>query len=333
MIFIGLISPFPWLLMQARVYEAAISGGQFFFLAGLYFIFTAMHKEAFSLCKIFIGSVFWVLAIGSRLTLALPIGFLVLMVTLLLIRNYRKNKLFSDIMYAITCLVSPLIIGIAILGWYNWARFNSIFETGFSYQLAGPNLQKYQKVLFSPVYIVPNLYDYLVMRPGILKTFPFIQSVSGTGASKFPFILLPKVYFSDNITGMIFSTPFFLLVAGITIFFVLSQKKKKENEIKRDNDKYLLVWIIVSLSGSFLFEFGTIVSCFWVVTRYVADFIPSLALLSIIGFLQGYRYFMERPIRLKLYQTFGIGLMVISNINSILLALSANAQHFKALIP
>jgi uncharacterized membrane protein HdeD (DUF308 family) len=132
---------------------------------------------------------------------------------------------------------------------------------------------------------------------------------------------------------MIFSTPFFLLAAGVTIFFAKIQKRKKEDEIKRDNDKYLLTWIIMSLSGSFLFEFGTIVSCFWVVTRYTADFMPPLALLSIIGFLQGYQYLMKRPISLKLYQTFGIGLMVISNINSILLALSANAQHFKALIP
>ena len=332
-IFIGLISPFPWLLMQARVYEAAISGGQFFFLAGLYFVFTALSKEAVSFGKIFVGSVFWVFAIGSRLTLALPIGFLVFMATLLLIRNYRKNKLFSDIIYAITCLVIPLMIGIAVLGWYNWARFNSIFETGFSYQLAGPYLQKFQNVLFSPLYIVPNLYDYLVMRPGILKTFPYIHSVVGTGASKFPFILLPEVYFSDNITGVLFSTPFFLLVAGGAMFFGLMQKRKRKNEINRDNDKFLLAWIIVSLSGAFLFEFGTIVSCFWVVTRYVADFMPPLALLSIVGFLQGYRYFTERPISLKLYQASGISLMFISNVNSILLALSANAQHFKALIP
>jgi len=332
-IFIGLISPFPWLLMQARVYEAAILGGQFFFLAGLYFVFTALYKEAVSFGKIFIGGVFWVLAIGSRLTLALPIGFLVLMVTLFLIKDYRKNKLFSDIIYAITCLVMPLIIGIAILGWYNWARFNSFFETGFSYQLAGPYLQKYQNVLFSPIYIVPNLYDYLVMRPGILKAFPFIQSVGGTGASKFPFIHLPKVYFSDNITGMIFSTPFFLLVAGVTLFFTLIQKGKRENEIKPDNDKYLLQWIILSLSGSFILQFGIIVTCFFVVTRYAADFIPSLALLSIIGFLQGYQHLIKRPISLQIYQAFGIGLMVVSNVNSILLALSANAQHFKALIP
>ena len=332
-IFIGLISPFPWLLMQARVYEAAISGGQFFFLAGLYFVFTALYKEAVSFGRIFVGSVLWALAIGSRLTLALPIGFLVMMVTLLLIRNYRKNKLFSDIICAITCLVVPLIIGIGVLGWYNWVRFNSIFETGFSYLLAGAYLQKYHDILFSPVYIVPNLYNYLVMRPGILKAFPFIHSVSGTGASKFPFIILPEVYFSDNITGVLFSTPFFLLVAGVTMFFTLIQKGKKQNEIKRDNDKYFLTWMIISLSGSFLFEFGTIVTYLGVATRYVADFVPPLALLSIVGFLQGYQYLMERPMSLKLYQTLGIGLMVISNVNSILLALSANAQHFKALIP
>jgi hypothetical protein len=260
-IFIGLISPFPWLLMQARVYEAAISGGQFFFLAGLYFIFTAFHKETISFGKIFIGSVSWALAIGSRLTQALPIGFLIFMVILFLIRNYQQKKLLSNIIYAAICLAVPLIIGITVLGWYNWARFNSIFETGFSYQLAGPNLQKYHNVLFSPVYIVPNLYDYLVMRPGLLKAFPFIRSVAGTGASKFPFILLPKVYFSDSITGMIFSTPFFLLVAVAAIFFILVPKLKKENCIKHDDDdKYLLAWIIVSLLGSFLFAFGLILS-------------------------------------------------------------------------
>ncbi len=332
-IFIGLVSPFPWLLMQARVYEAAISGGQFFFLAGLYFVFTAFHKEAISFGKIFIGSVSWALAIGSRLTQALPIGFLIFMVILLLISNYQQKKLLSNIIYAAICLVVPLIIGITVLGWYNWARFNSIFETGFSYQLAGPNLQKYHNVLFSPVYIVPNFYDYLVMRPGILKAFPFIRSVAGTGASKFPFILLPKVYFSDSITGMIFSTPFFLLVAVAAIFFILVPKLKKENCIKHDDDKYLLAWIIVSLLGSFLFAFGLILTCFWVVTRYVADFMPPLALLGIIIFWQGYRRLIERPISLKLYQTFGIGLMVISNVNSILLALSANAPSFRSFDP
>ena len=51
--------------MQARVYEAAISGGQFFFLAGLYFVFTAFHKETISLVKFFMGSVSWALAIGQ----------------------------------------------------------------------------------------------------------------------------------------------------------------------------------------------------------------------------------------------------------------------------
>ena len=115
--------------------------------------------------------------------------------------------------------------------------------------------------------------------PESLEAFPFIRSVAGTGASKFPFIRLPKVYFSDSITGMIFSTPFFFLVAVAAIFFILIPKRK-ENENKRDNDKYLLQWTMVSLLGSFLFAFGLIITCFWVVTRYVADFMPPLALLA-----------------------------------------------------
>ena len=133
---------------------------------------------------------------------------------------------------------------------------------------------------------------------------------------------------------MIFSTPFFLLVAVAAIFFILVPKLKKENCIKHDDDdKYLLAWIIVSLLGSFLFAFGLILTYFWVVTRFLADFMPPLALFSIIIFWQGYRRLIERPISLKLYQTFGIGLMVISNVSSILLALSANAPSFRSFDP
>ena len=255
------------------------------------------------------------------------------MVVLLLIRNYRQNKLLSNLLYATICLAIPLIIGIAILGWYDWARLTPFWRRVFPINWRDPTFKNI--TMFSFLRYTSCLICMIIWLcdQEILKAFPFIRSVAGTGASKFPFTLLPKVYFSDSITGMIFSTPFFLLVAVAAIFFILIRKRKEENQNKRDDDKYLLPWIMVSLLGSFLFAFGLIITCFWVVTRYVADFMPPLALLGIIIFWQGYRRLIERPISLKLYQTFGIGLMVISNINSILLALSANAPSFRSFDP
>lgn len=185
-IFIGLISPFPWLLMQARVYEAAISGGQFFFLAGLYFVFTAFHKETISLVKFFMGSVSWALAIGSRLTQALPIGFLIFMVVLLLIRNYRQNKLLSNLLYATICLAIPLIIGIAILGWYDWARLTPFWRRVFPINWRDPtfkNITMFSFLRFTSCLIcmiiwlcdqessrLSPLFDRLLER--VLQNFP-----------------------------------------------------------------------------------------------------------------------------------------------------------------
>src|ERR1700690_1844576 len=42
-LFSGLASPFTWILTQARIYEAAASAGQLFFLAGFYFIVVALE--------------------------------------------------------------------------------------------------------------------------------------------------------------------------------------------------------------------------------------------------------------------------------------------------
>ena len=67
-LFCGLISPVPWILTEARVYEAASASGQFFFLAGLYFAVTALDRESISISQFLIAGISWALAIGSRLT-------------------------------------------------------------------------------------------------------------------------------------------------------------------------------------------------------------------------------------------------------------------------
>jgi len=331
-LFSGLVTPLTGILTQARVYEAASTSGQFFFLTGLYFVITSIEKESISAGRLFIGGLSWALALGSRLTLALPIGFVTIMVGLVALTTYRRTKLLSKTLFSFVSLALPLGVGLIALGLYNWARFHSVFETGFSYQLAGPNLQKYKEVLFSPLYILPNLYDYFVMLPKITKIFPFLISIQANGASLFSFITLPDIYTAPPLTGMLFSVPFILL-AGILVPPVLRPKKELKDEISREDDAYWFRWTVISLFGSFLFGFIPIVSFFWVALHYFLDFSPALVLLSVIGFWQGYVSLPNGPLSRKLYTLAGIGLMIISVVASNLVVFSARAAEFQRFNP
>ena len=334
-LFSGLISPLTWILTQAKIYEAAASAGQFFFLAGFYFIIVALElkpaaKKSFFF---FIGGIAWTLAIGSRLTQILPIGFVTLVIAYLTIRTYRQTKEWLKAVFAMELLGGPVVLGIAVLARYNWARFHSVFETGLSYQLAGSaDLQRYSHFLFSPLYILPNLYGYLAMPPQLNKTFPFLESVPGTGASIFSFIVLPNIYYNNILTGLIFSTPF-VLFAGIGMASIVLKKIIPMSPAGQSDDRFLFKGLMTSLLGSFVFGFAPLVSFFWVAAHYQTDYIPSVVMLSIIGFWQGYGFLTHKPTIRKLYVAVGMTLMITSIIVSILLVLSAHTAQFQKFDP
>jgi hypothetical protein len=324
----GLITPFASMLTKARVYEAAIACGQFFFLIGLYFIITALDKDYASEKHLLIGGISLALAIGSRLTQILPIGCFVAMVAFWVLRKYSSCKPCSKAIYPIVSLSLPLILGLAILGWYNWARFNSVFETGISYQLAWTDPQKNYPEFFSPLYLFQNLYNYLIIPPKFkYDIFPFMFAIYG---KKYPLISslpLPKIYNSEKITGLLYSVPFALyaLKPLIGLFYRPNQQLKKTAS---HNDQQLLDWLIVSLLGCFLFGFASFLVFFWAAIRYFEDFLPALLLLSIIGFWQGYRYCFTHPGSRVLYLVIGICLIAISIIASTLLGLSFGSPRF-----
>jgi hypothetical protein len=329
-IFGGLIFPLTWMLTEARVYEVSDASGQFFFLAGLYFNIYALRKNSPVPGQFLIGSSLWAFSIGARITEALPIGFLALMTTLLYVNNSLKTKSMTKNIYSIASLAIPLIIGVAILGWYNWARFDSVFETGFSYELTSTYLQKYRQELFLPAYILSNLYAYWVSPPKILAIFPFFDPVRGKGYLLFPSIVLPKIYNTARMAGILINIPF-VLFAGVSTISILFPKM--EIEIKDNNPNYLLKWMITGLLGAFLLGFAPIVSYFWVAPRYLADFSPSLVLLSIIGFWLGYNFLSRWSIGQKIYVSIGICLMVVSVVISNLLVFSMRELIYQAVNP
>ena len=325
-LFCGLF-PIPWILTAAQVYDAAIAGGQFFFLGGLYFLITALIRIHFGrtiACRRdFMGARDWM-----RLTLIVPIGFVMFMVACWAFRTYSRTRRFSTAVRPLIPLTSPLVLGLAALGWYNWARlirslkpvsFTSWRDHSFNYI----GMFSFPRSIYCQISMTICLCGQ--KSSGF---FLFYKSGVGSGASRFPFISLPRVYYANSLTGILPSTPF-VLFAFIPMAFLLLRKKSVENQA----DQYLFNWLTISLAGSFAFGFAPLVMFFWLAPRYAADFIPSLILLSIVGFWQGYRFTMDKPSLRKLYVAVGMILMAISVIISILLVLSEHAAQFQQFNP
>lgn len=331
--FAGLILPLPRMLTDGRVYETAVAGGQCFFLAGLYFIVTTLSEKNRLAWRFVMVGVFWALALGTRITQILPIGFIAFMLIVLSIRVFHQTKSFSRAVCPVVMVGFPLALGIIALGWYNWARFGDIFETGISYQLTTPNLQKYRQVLFSPLYILPNMHNYLTAPPKVNEVFPFLQSIRGRGNLLFPFIELPKVYYTRSMTGILFSAPF-VIFAGLSVLPILFPKIGRKGSLDNlDNDHQMLKWVLISLWGAFLTSFVLILSYFWVEIRFSTDFMPSLALLSIIGFWTSYQSLVHRSVARKLFMAVGVSFMLVSIISSNLLLFSNQASVYQVLFP
>ena len=312
---------------SARVYEASITGGQFFFMSGMLLSLIAVTKPIISKWSLATTGILWALAIGTRQILAVPIGFLIFLIALWFFRTNPRS--FKKITYLIP-FVLPLVFGLACLGWYNWARFGSITETGLYYQLAGANLREHSHELFSQAYILQNLYNYLFHAIDLSPKFPFVFMSPGRENPVFSFYSVPHIYSTEPIAGLLYTSPF-AIFAGLT-FFVASSKSILNKHSLDANDRKHLNLIILGLSGSFLIIFGLLLAFFWVGIRYTEDFTPPLMILSVIGFWQGYQLLRSKSLPGGLYVFIGVTLAIASILLNTLLAISTNLGLIKLLI-
>ena len=305
---------------HARIYEAAIIGGQFFLISGLWMAFTALTKPSISYGRLLLSGVLWALAIGSRHLLLAPICFMTLPTALWILRsNIGSAAKFGRLL----SLGLPLTLGGIALGWYNWARFGSVTETGFMYALAGVDLQKHSTELFSLSPIIQNLYNYLLNPPGFVSTFPFLSMIKGAKNLILPFSTGPDFYYAQPITGLFYVFPFAVFAVVPLILVVSNRIKEVQVRGLIERSRYgLLVWLIFSLSSSLLIVFLLLMFFFWAGMRYSGDFVPLLTTLSALGFWQGYLSQSHKPVTKKIYVIVGIALASVSIVTSVLLAIS-----------
>jgi hypothetical protein len=307
----------------ARIYEAAIAGGQFFLISGLWVAFTAINKPSIPNWRLALAGLLWALGIGTRHILAVPIGFFIMLTAFWLVRInasiFEKTAKFIS-------LGLPLALACVGLGWYNWARFGSIAETGLSFALAGVNLRDHSAEIFSSSYVFPNLYNYLLNPPALISKFPYISMLQGSENPILLFYAVPEFYYAQQITGLLYLFPFGVFAAGLLFVFFLNLFQGKLAKILLEGNNYRsLAWIKLMLSGAFLIAFLPLTAYFWVGTRFLGDFIPAMTILSAVGFWLGYQFSAHKPFVKRLYILFGIILAGVSILISTLLAISTDA--------
>jgi hypothetical protein len=331
----GFANPLPWLLNRPAIYEAAISGGQLFLLAGLYFCLTALEGQPGRYWKLALASLCWVGAMSSRLTLAPATFFLTAMAGLYVMTHSDRR---AGRCTAALALGLPMGAGLAGLLWYNKIRFNAWFEFGLRYSLTGLNYHKYYSEAFSLANFLPNFNNYLINPFRTLTIFPYIKPDWG-GRLLFFYFKSPAHYFSEQVSGLIPTLPF-VLFALIPLFYVLragwrkiTLRSKAEAQEQPRAETGLKEWTFATLCGAGLLAFAPILFFITSNMRYLADPVPTLVILSILGFWQGVEALTDRPTLRRIFIALVVILVAYSAMVSLLLAVTGNEARFENLNP
>jgi hypothetical protein len=308
--FIGLINPILYVLLEPRIYEAAVVGGQFFFIGGLYWLFKAFHKP--SRMDFTLAGILFALAVGCRTTLVIPITFLALVALIRVVKG-QPDQSFK----LLAAFALPLVLGAVGYGWYNYARFNSFTEFGLSYQLTQTDIHATLNESFSAAYALPNLFKLLANPFETKHTFPFIKAVRWGGPAWFKGYN-PKIYdyYAEDITGVLIASPF--------LIFVFLAAASNEKNIR---------WITASLTGSSLLLFLTLLLFFYLTMRYLLDLLPALSLLACIGFWQGFQLLKTKQTVKILYGISATGLWAYTIVVSFLVCYSSNLHRIRIYNP
>jgi hypothetical protein len=327
----GFANPLPWLLNRPAVYEAAISAGQFFLMAGFYLCFIALEKSQPSYGKLGLASACWAMAIASRASLALAVGFLLLGAAGYLFRQSGKKWVRNCNLAA---LWLPFAAGLGGIGWYNKIRFGRWLEFGFQYQLTGMDTHIQT---FSLANLPINLHNYLINPFRTLSTFPYVKPEWGGHFVFFP-IPAPANYYSEQVSGLIPTVPYILL-AALPVLYLLGHAWQAVKHVigqqasKNQTGDGFFQWTALTLSGASLLVFMPILLFIAATMRYLGDAVPILVLLSTFGFWLGSQRLDGKPALRAWFDRLVILLMLFSVIVSLLLAITGYEARFEHLNP
>jgi hypothetical protein len=191
----GLTSPIPFIVARPYVYEACLMAGQCFLFAGLAFAFWGLVSPSHRVLKFITAGSFWGLAIGSRVTMSIPIPLMVL-ATVGLIWFYTDRSWRRLLINGIA-LGTPVAAALISYGVYNYLRFGSPTEFGVTWQLTT------QKFITNDAWVIPNIFSYLFAPVDWSCEFPFVRGLKNRPLS--PWINWPSDYETfELVAGLMF---------------------------------------------------------------------------------------------------------------------------------
>lgn len=245
-----------WVSSRPMMYELSLTSGLFFASFGLYFILRSTIKEKRKYINISIGCTLLALSVACRPNLLLVSIVVVPYLIKLFIKNIKnRNNITKTIL---SVCIPYAVIGIALM-YYNYIRFDSIFEFGAKYQLTINDMRnlKYRWICL-PIGIILQLFKLPIITP----IFPFF------GYNDIGFDINVFYYQEGMIAGA-----FILVPICFAIFFI--KKIKKSKELYNISKILIIVGLLICSINIMLG--GTIY-------RYSMDYMWLIILASIIIF-------------------------------------------------
>lgn len=335
----GLGNPMLWVLGRPANGEAAIVSGQAFLLVGLFVALPTLDTGHRWPWRMLLAGILWSLAIGSRLVLGGAIAVFTLALLVRLCGTDPEGKTHERIVPSAAALLLPLALGVLALGWYNFARFGTPFEFGLRYQLTGRDLNRDFHQVFAPLYLAPNLFNYLFRPVRALPVFPFIKSLWGIASlSPLP-IRLPPLYWSEQVTGLVVSTPF-ASFGGFLLWWLLCEDAPSRGNVPQEGSisvvsrfpKDLRRTLATILAGAAM-AFLPIGLFFFCSARYLMDASPLVTIVSGGGSWVAYQLSDRHTVRRRLVGLAILAAAVVSAAMGILLGVTSYDARFQNLNP
>jgi uncharacterized membrane protein len=289
------------LLSQSNIYQVAIASGMCFSLGGLYFLTRAVGRTPRRAGYLAAAGTCLALAVGSRPHFAVTTTILFAFATTTLWRRGDRHARH----YA--ALTGPLAAGGALLGLYNYLRFDNPLEFGARYQLG--IIDMIRVGMFHLENVPSMLYFMFLQPPTFNKVSPYIHPMPKLP----PWLSKPPVFVLERVTGLLTSTPFLWLILPAAVVAYVRLRRGREA-------KPLPVFELACL-GACIAALVSILSLTVGTMRYLADFAALLDLTAVFAW-----FYLERSTapgsnaRLA-SRAVGLGLLVVSVAIAVTLAL------------
>ncbi|MDX2187411.1 MAG: hypothetical protein SFV32_10800 [Opitutaceae bacterium] len=258
------------LLRRSSVWELPIAAGHGFAMLGLAFAYLGLvrgeTRRWWLLSSAALG-----LAMASRPTYSpgIAIVMVCLFVGHVLLKGFGRPQWKPQARWLVDGLsfAAPCFLCFLTLLWYNLARFDHPLEFGLKYQMSGAN--EMASTHFTFRYAAHNFYLYYLAPAQWGRYFPFVQLIPSPAEQ-------PEGYYGMEYTyGILANLPLTWL-ALVLPFGILAVERRH---------RLSFGIVLVALAGFFAAVAITLLG-FWAATqRYMADFTPSLILLSLLGVL------------------------------------------------